>query len=46
MKHEHRCAAIKGLPGNQRLRPGHKAPTATDLAERVLTREAPNRSPA
>jgi putative transposase len=36
-------AAIKGLPGNRRSRPRHETPTATDLVERMFTREAPNR---
>lgn len=36
-------AAIKGLPGNRRRRPRHETPTATDLAERMFTREAPSR---
>jgi putative transposase len=36
-------AAIKGLPGNRRPRPRHETPTATDLVERMFTREAPNR---
>lgn len=36
-------AAIKGLPGNRRPRPRHQTPTATDLVERMFTREAPNR---
>jgi putative transposase len=36
-------AAIKGLPGNRRPKPRHETPTATDLAERMFTREAPNR---
>lgn len=36
-------AARKGLPGNRRPRPRHETPTATDLVERMLTREAPNR---
>lgn len=36
-------AAIKGLPGTQRPRPRHQTPTATDLVERMFTREAPNR---
>jgi putative transposase len=34
---------IKGLPGNRRSRPRHETPTATDLVERMFTREAPNR---
>jgi transposase InsO family protein len=36
-------AGIKGLPGNRRPRPRHETPTATDLVERMFTREAPNR---
>lgn len=36
-------AAIKGLPGNRRPRPRHETSTATDLVERMFTREAPNR---
>ena len=36
-------AAIKGLPGNRRPRPRHETPTASDLVERMFTREAPNR---
>ena len=36
-------AAIKGLPGNRRPGPRHETPTATDLVERMFTREAPNR---
>jgi putative transposase len=36
-------AAIKGLPGNRRPRPRHETPTATDLVERMFTREQPNR---
>jgi putative transposase len=36
-------ATIKGLPGNRRPRPRHETPTATDLVERMFTREAPNR---
>ena len=33
-------AAIKGLPGNRRPRPRHETPTASDLVERMFTREA------
>lgn len=36
-------AVIKGLPGNRRPRSRHETPTATDLVERMFTREAPNR---
>src|SRR4051812_37014378 len=36
-------AEIRGLPGNRRPRPRHETPTATDLVERMFTREAPNR---
>ena len=36
-------ATIKGLPGNRRPRPRHETPTATDLVERMFTREQPNR---
>jgi putative transposase len=36
-------AGLKGLPGTRRLRPRHETPTATDLVERMFTREAPNR---
>lgn len=36
-------AGIKGLPGNRRPRPRHETPTATDLVERMFTRDAPNR---
>jgi putative transposase len=36
-------AAIKGLPGNRRPRARHETPTASDLVERMFTREAPNR---
>ncbi len=36
-------AGIKGLPGNRRPRSRHETPTATDLVERMFTREAPNR---
>jgi transposase InsO family protein len=36
-------AGIKGLPGNRRPRCRHETPTATDLVERMFTREAPNR---
>ena len=36
-------AAIKALPGNPRPRRRHETPTASDLVERMLTREAPNR---
>ena len=38
-------AGIKGLPGNRRPRPRHETPTATatDLVERMFTREVPNR---
>lgn len=36
-------ADIKGLPGTRRPRPRHETPTATDLVERMFTREAPNR---
>ena len=36
-------AGIKGLPGNRRPRPRHETPTATDLVERMFTREAPSR---
>ena len=35
-------AGIKGLPGNRRPRCRHETPTATDLVERMFTREAPN----
>ncbi len=36
-------ATIKGLPGTRRPRPRHETPTATDLVERMFTRDAPNR---
>ena len=36
-------ATIKGLPGDRRPRPRHETPTATDLVERMFTREQPNR---
>ena len=36
-------ATIKGLPGTRRPRSRHETPTATDLVERMFTREAPNR---
>jgi putative transposase len=36
-------AAIKGLPGTRRPRSRHETPTATDLVERMFTREQPNR---
>ena len=36
-------AEIKGLPGTRRPRPRHETPTASDLVERMFTREAPNR---
>ena len=36
-------ATIKGLPGTRRPRRRHETPTATDLVERMFTREAPNR---
>jgi putative transposase len=36
-------ATIKGLPGTRRPRPRHETPTATDLVERMFTRESPNR---
>ncbi len=36
-------AAIKGLPGTRRPRRRHETPTATDLVDRMFTREAPNR---
>ncbi|QNJ93868.1 IS3 family transposase [Mycolicibacterium fluoranthenivorans] len=36
-------ATIKGLPCTRRPRPRHETPTATDLVERVFTRDAPNR---
>jgi putative transposase len=36
-------ATIKGLPGNRRPRPRHETPTASDLVERMFTRESPNR---
>ena len=36
-------AGIKGLPGTRRRRPRHETPTATDLVERMFTREGPNR---
>jgi putative transposase len=36
-------AVIKGLPGNRRPRSRHETPTATDLVERMFTREALNR---
>ena len=34
-------ADIKGLPGNRRPRSRHETPTASDLVERMFTREAP-----
>ena len=36
-------ADIKDLPGTRRRQPRHETPTATDLVERMFTREAPNR---
>lgn len=36
-------ATIKGMAGTRRPRPRHETPTATDLAERMLTRDVPNR---
>lgn len=36
-------AGIKGLPGTRRPRPRHETPTATDLVDRMFTRDAPNR---
>ena len=36
-------ASLKGLPGTRRPRPRHETPTATDLVERMFTREGPNR---
>jgi putative transposase len=36
-------ADIQALPGTRRRRPRHETPTATDLVERMFTREAPNR---
>ena len=36
-------AGIKGLLGTRRRRPRHETPTATDLVERMFTREGPNR---
>ena len=36
-------AGIKGLPGHRRARPRHETPTATDLVERMFTRDSPNR---
>lgn len=36
-------ATIKGLPGTRRPRPRHETPTATDLVERMFTRDTPNR---
>ncbi|WP_287001649.1 IS3 family transposase, partial [Gordonia sp. UBA7860] len=36
-------ANLKGLPGTRRARPRHETPTATDLVERMFTRDAPNR---
>lgn len=36
-------ATIKGLPGTRRPRPRHETPTASDLVERMFTRESPNR---
>ena len=36
-------AGLKGLPGTRRPRPRHETPTATDLVERMFTREGLNR---
>lgn len=36
-------AGRKGLPGTRRPRPRHETPTATDLVERMFTREESNR---
>ncbi|QNJ92556.1 IS3 family transposase [Mycolicibacterium fluoranthenivorans] len=36
-------STIKGLPGTRRPRPRHETPTASDLVERMFTRESPNR---
>jgi len=33
----------KGLPGTRRSRPRHETPAATDLVERMFTRDTPNR---
>lgn len=38
-----RTAGVKGLPGSNRARSKHQTPTATDLVDRMFTREEPNK---